>query len=124
MHLSNDIRKVTVMFVSLPEIAVMAENQELWTEESLMGFNDIFIILSDLVTKYRGACRDFLFEDKGCTFIALFGALQRGECDEFAAVSAALDIQSELKEEFNLFESVIGVSTGEVFCGICHDAFV
>jgi len=116
---SNDIRKVTVMFVSLPEFSAMASSHELWSEENLTKFNEVFKNLTKCIVKYGGACRDFLFEDKGCTFIALFGALQRGERDELAAVSAALAIQASLKGKFSLIQTQIGVSTGEVFCGIC-----
>jgi hypothetical protein len=64
--------------------------------------NSVFEKLTSITYKYSGFCRDFLFEDKGCTFIAVFGALKRGEHDELAAVLASIDIQKALKNNFKM----------------------
>ena len=56
LHLSNDIRKVTVMFISLPDIEKRAKSQELFTDENLQDFNDIFKALTSCIVKYKGAC--------------------------------------------------------------------
>eukprot|EP00947_MAST-08B_sp_MAST-8B-sp1_P003978 g3978.t1 len=60
-----------------------------------------------------------LFEDKGCTFIAVFGALVRGEEDALRAVLAAMEMNRTMVA-LGIKSCRIGVSVGEgVFCGVC-----
>ena len=61
--------------------------------------------------------RDFLFEDKGCTFIGCFGIQQMTEVDALRAVLFALEASaacSSLKEPCK-----IGISMGSCFTGVC-----
>ena len=74
---TDDIRTVSVLFVSLPDLEADYNNST-----NLHTLNTIFETLTEITYKYTGFCRDFLFEDKGCTFIAIFGAMKRGESDE------------------------------------------
>ena len=74
---TDDIRTVSVMFISLPDLEADYNNSQ-----NLQMLNSVFETLTELTYKYTGFCRDFLFEDKGCTFIAVFGAMKRGESDE------------------------------------------
>ena len=111
---TDDIRTVSVVFISLPELELDYSDSE-----NLEFLHDVWETLISFTYKYDGFCRDFLFEDKGCTFISVFGALHRGESDELAAVLSAISLKDALISSHGLTTYRIGVSTGEVFCGIC-----
>ena len=111
--MSDDIRRASIVFISLPELELDYNDTS-----SQRLLNSVFEKLTSIVYKYGGFCRDFLFEDKGCTFIAVFGALKRGEHDELRAVLASIDIQKALKTNFKMTSHRIGVSSGDVYCGL------
>mmetsp|Transcript_22021 Transcript_22021/g.45872 ORF Transcript_22021/g.45872 Transcript_22021/m.45872 type:complete len:1993 (-) Transcript_22021:215-6193(-) len=111
--MTDDIRRASVVFLSLPELQLDYSDFA-----NLKLLNSVFVKITAITYKFSGFCRDFLFEDKGCTFIAVFGALSRGEHDELAAVLASIEMQKVLKDTFNMSKYRIGVSSGDVFCGL------
>ena len=56
-----------------------------------------------------------LFEDKGCTFIAVFDSATDAA---LAAVMAALQMVEWLRM-LGVARPRLGVSMGELFCGVC-----
>ena len=78
--------------------------------------------LSTLTHRKNGAVRDMLFEDKGCTFISVFGALKYNEQTELRAVLCAMEMAKGLKKE-GLADFTIGVSVGPCFCGVAGPHF-
>ena len=61
--------------------------------------------------------RDFLFEDKGCTFIACFGTKQITEVDALRAVLFAIEATAACESLGDPCK--IGISMGQCFTGIC-----
>ncbi len=68
--LANELRKVAVLFVGLHSLA---DSDEMTLDLNLI--NEVYNAMSGITQRLNGAVRDMLFEDKGCTFIAVFGAL-------------------------------------------------
>jgi hypothetical protein len=68
--LANELRKVAVLFVGLHSFA---DSDEMTLDLNLI--NEVYNAMSGITQRLNGAVRDMLFEDKGCTFIAVFGAL-------------------------------------------------
>lgn len=87
MDLVNELRNVAVVFVSLPELAASSV-----ASIDLPLLNQVYVRLLQTTRSLKGVVRDMLFEDKGCTFIAVFGALVRGEEDALRAVLAAMEM--------------------------------
>ncbi|CAK9024571.1 Adenylate cyclase type 10 (AH-related protein) (Adenylate cyclase homolog) (Germ cell soluble adenylyl cyclase) (hsAC) (sAC) (Testicular soluble adenylyl cyclase) [Durusdinium trenchii] len=109
----GEMRRCTIMFVSLPEV-VLAADPDQDTKESWLGdFNDMFMRVSQIVHESHGELRDLLFDDKGCMYIAVFGAYKNIENCELWAVRAARSIHAMSPG------STIGLSGGMCYAGLC-----
>eukprot|EP00510_Aplanochytrium_minuta_P002206 CAMPEP_0184009808 /NCGR_PEP_ID=MMETSP0954-20121128/2830_1 /TAXON_ID=627963 /ORGANISM="Aplanochytrium sp, Strain PBS07" /LENGTH=957 /DNA_ID=CAMNT_0026289261 /DNA_START=339 /DNA_END=3212 /DNA_ORIENTATION=- len=109
---------VCTMFVALDYL--MLAQTELYSNrvatEKLQDLNEVFLTLTKLVHLYNGEVRDLLFDDKGCVFIAVFGAHNSEEMTQLKAVQAGMDISRGFSR------SRIGISVGDSFVGMCGTA--
>ena len=84
---------------------------------NVMHLNDVFSAIKSILAKFEGLMRDFLFEDKGCTFIGCFGIQQMTEVDALRAVLFALETSAACN---SLSEPCkIGIAMGSCFAGVC-----
>ncbi|KAH9257563.1 hypothetical protein BASA81_003989, partial [Batrachochytrium salamandrivorans] len=117
--------KVSVVFVGLPGLALT--DAELLSHtvpgSKLDALNQAFVKMTRVSHSFDGEIRDLLFDDKGCIFIAVFGAFTSSEMAELKACKCAMAISHEFPQ------SKVGVSTGTCFVGMCgspkrHDFIV
>lgn len=127
LNLLADIRIVTVVFISLTNIATKDASM-------LDPLSAACVTCLTALKHYRGTMRQFLQDDKGVTcigihiccsypkyssnhVIAVFGLPgQSAPDDAFRALKAAMKIQHQLRA--GGLESSIGVTTGKAYCGI------
>lgn len=80
-------------------------------DEKLEQLNNVFHIFTTIVHEFGGETRDLLFDDKGCIYIAVFGAHNKIELPELKCMKAALQVS-------NTYKSVkIGIDVGKCFTG-------
>ena len=102
-----ELRRVTVLFVNLPEL-----NQNTNLELS----QRIAKLLQRSVYRYEGSINKINVDDKGITLVAALGLPPFSHEDDPArGVQAALTIRRELNAL--RVRSYIGVTTGRIFCG-------
>lgn len=113
--LGGEMVNVATMFVALDSLTLTPE--ELSTcnvrSEKLRSLNKTFFNLVRIVRNAGGEIRDLLFDDKGCMFIAVFGAHVITENPEFKCVFSANKILAVAKN------ARIGISAGSCFTGMC-----
>ncbi|HSG43293.1 MAG TPA: AAA family ATPase, partial [Anaerolineales bacterium] len=102
-----ELRRVTVLFINLPDID---QNTKL-TEAQ-----DLARLIQRAVYRYEGSINKINVDDKGITIVAALGLPPFShEDDPTRGVQAALMIREEL---VNLkVRSLIGITTGRIFCG-------
>lgn len=102
-----ELRRVTVLFVNLPNLDYgMALGQA----------HQLMRSLQTAIYRYEGSINKLSVDDKGVTLIAAFGLPPLShEDDPIRGVQAALDIQRQLGELE--LASAIGITTGRAFCG-------
>ena len=113
----NESRFVSVMFIKVK------------TEEKQNDFNLLQNIISKIqkiTHKFGGSLSKFIFDDKGSTFLIIFG--DKGSINVnndnnicMDAILCALAIKKELEKK-NIISSC-GVTFGKVFCGILGSMF-
>ena len=114
-----EVRTVTVIFVSLDNLGIDCEDG-VRTHESLEKLQGIFTCMQTITYKFGGVVRQFLLDDKGCVFIAVFGLVMH-ENDAERGVRAAMEIPNKL-DTFQV-KCSIGVTTGRVFCGVVGNEY-
>lgn len=102
-----ELRRVTVLFINLPDID---QNTELETAQTISK------LIQQSVYRYEGSINKINVDDKGITILAALGLPPFSHEDDPArGIQAALMIRKELA---NLHEpSYIGIATGRIFCG-------
>ena len=102
-----ELRRVTVLFINLPDID---QSTELETAQTISKQ------IQRSVYRYEGSINKINVDDKGITIVAALGLPPFSHEDDPArGVQAALMIRKELA---NLHvSSYIGVATGRIFCG-------
>jgi len=102
-----ELRRVSVLFVNLPDID---------QETKLETAQNIARLIQRSIYRYEGSINKINVDDKGITIVAALGLPPFSHEDDPArSVQAALTIRSELN---NLkVRSYIGVTTGRIFCG-------
>jgi hypothetical protein len=116
----NEFRKVTTLFMLLPEQEGFFCNSDLndafeEAQNSLWQLQQICGIIGELSRLQGGDIRQIITDDKGTVAIAVFG-LQAGARTPLRAVLAAIQIYQQLKSKCNA-DVHIGITTGQVFCG-------
>ncbi|GBG31342.1 Adenylate cyclase type 10 [Hondaea fermentalgiana] len=119
----GELRWCATMFVSIPDVKVGPEQDEVGDLVGLHNFNDIFLNVSRLIHNSNGEVRDLLYDDKGIVFIAVFGAYRRLENSELWLMRAARAIRRQIPK------CAIGAAAGLCFAGLCgsnrrHDFMV
>eukprot|EP00899_Mesostigma_viride_P016637 jgi/Mesvir1/24975/Mv25662-RA.1 len=84
-------------------------------ESDLRRLNAAYAALSNSVARYKGTCRQFVRDDKGWTYIAVFGLVDSSQEDEYRAVLCALEMRDLLKQLGVLVR--LGVAAGKALCG-------
>ena len=111
---SSERRRVVTVFIGIPGLAKAAMKP---SGVNVMHLNDVFSAIKSILAKFEGLMRDFLFEDKGCTFIGCFGIQQMTEVDALRAVLFALETSAACN---SLSEPCkIGIAMGSCFAGVC-----
>lgn len=107
-----ELRRVTVLFINLPDI-----NEKTPLEEA----QNIARLLQRSVYRYEGSINKINVDDKGITVVAALGLPPFAHEDDPArGVKSALMIRKEL---LNLdVRSYIGITTGRIFCGSIGNA--
>jgi class 3 adenylate cyclase/tetratricopeptide (TPR) repeat protein len=102
-----ELRRITVLFINLPDID---------EEMSLENAQTIARLIQRSVYRYEGSINKINVDDKGITIVAALGLPPFAHEDDPArGAMAALTIRKEL---INLgVHSYIGVTTGRIFCG-------
>ncbi|HAV78818.1 MAG TPA: hypothetical protein DCX53_15820 [Anaerolineae bacterium] len=102
-----ELRRVTVLFINLPDID---QNTELADAQNVAR------LIQRAVYRYEGSINKINVDDKGITIVAALGLPPFSHEDDPArGVQAALMIR---KEMINLnVRSSIGITTGRIFCG-------
>ena len=102
-----ELRRVTVLFISLPGID---QHTELSEAQNLAR------LIQRSVYRYEGSINKINVDDKGITIVAALGLPPFShEDDPTRGIKAALMIRKEL--EGLKVQSHIGVTTGRIFCG-------
>jgi predicted ATPase/class 3 adenylate cyclase len=102
-----EIRRVTVLFINLPDLDY---------NTPLTQAQEIMQTLQTAIYRYEGSINKLSVDDKGVTLVAALGLPPLAhEDDALRGVQAALTLQATLRQ-MNL-KSAIGVTTGRAFCG-------
>jgi class 3 adenylate cyclase/tetratricopeptide (TPR) repeat protein len=102
-----ELRRVTVLFINLPELD---QNTELEKAQNIAK------LIQRSVYRYEGSINKINVDDKGITIVAALGLPPFAHEDDPArGVQAALVIRKELTSQ--KVRSNIGITTGRIFCG-------
>jgi len=102
-----ELRRVTVLFINLPELD---QNTELAIAQNIAR------LIQRSVYRYEGSINKINVDDKGITLVAALGLPPFAHEDDPArGVQAALMMRKELSS-LNV-RSYIGITTGRIFCG-------
>ncbi|NJC96933.1 MAG: hypothetical protein FIB03_11460 [Anaerolineae bacterium] len=102
-----ELRRVTVLFINLPDLD---QNTELAEAQNLAR------LIQRAVYRYEGSINKINVDDKGITIVAAMGLPPFAHEDDPArGVQAALMIRKELAKLKT--RSYIGITTGRIFCG-------
>src|SRR5512141_447341 len=102
-----ELRRVSVLFINLPDI-----DQTTKLESS----QNVARLIQRAIYRYEGSINKINVDDKGITIVAALGLPPFSHEDDPArAVQAALMIRKELNQL--KVRSYIGVTTGRIFCG-------
>ncbi|HSO11866.1 MAG TPA: adenylate/guanylate cyclase domain-containing protein [Anaerolineales bacterium] len=102
-----ELRRVTVLFINLPEIDQKTE---------LAEAQNLARLIQRSVYRYEGSINKISVDDKGITLVAALGLPPFAHEDDPArGVQAALMIRKELASV--KVRSYIGITTGRIFCG-------
>ena len=103
----SELRRVTVLFVNLPDLN---------HETPLAHAQESTRALQEAIYEFEGSVNKFSVDEKGTTLVAAFGLPPLAHADDPSrGVRAAFSIRRTLKDR-NL-KHAIGISSGRVFCG-------
>ena len=106
----GELRNVTTMFLSLDSYSSDAHSDP----TTLQPF---FLLGQQALHMTGGFLRQFLVDDKGCVFIAMWGVpsfTYANNCSR--ALNCAVSIHRSASQQLD-FRCSIGIATGNVFCG-------
>lgn len=102
-----ELRRVTVLFINLPDLDQSTE---------LADSQNLARLIQRSVYRYEGSINKINVDDKGITIVAALGLPPFAHEDDPArGVQAALMIRKELEKLKT--RSYIGITTGRIFCG-------
>jgi len=114
MGLAGEEREVSVLFCDVMGFSAVSEQLE--PQQVAQWLNGFFTLVSRIVVRHRGTIDKYI----GDSVMAVWGAPARSQTHAFDALSAALDIQEEIRELNQHYEDDglptiqvgVGVSTG------------
>lgn len=107
----SELRRVSVLFINLPDLLSASLEQA----QALMR------TLQDGIYRYEGSINKLNVDDKGITLVAALGLPPFAHEDDAArAVQAGLSIYQSLSEHGQPLS--VGITTGRVFCGLVGNA--
>jgi class 3 adenylate cyclase len=115
-------RRVAIIFVELGDLCMTEDElvRQSIDDRKLDALNNAFVTMTRITHAFQGECRDMLFDDKGCIYIAIFGAHPEEEREDnrwnLYAVKAAMAISAEIPE------ARLGVSCGMCFTGLAGES--
>lgn len=103
-----DLRRITVLFVNLPELDEHTPPR---------SAQDLMIAMQTCIYRFEGSLNKLSVDDKGVSLVAVYGLPPLShEDDPDRGVRAALAISDALSSK--RLRHSIGVTTGRAFCGI------
>jgi hypothetical protein len=103
-----ELRKVTILFINLPQLS---HNTSLETAHEIMR------LIQQLVYRHEGSINKISQDDKGVMIDAAFGLPPLAHTDDpVRGIQAAMMIRNELQARG--LRGSIGLTTGRVFCGL------
>ncbi|KAJ3116314.1 Adenylate cyclase type 10 [Phlyctochytrium bullatum] len=108
----NELRRITTVFIRILGFSLNGNVRRAVGLIQLI-FNTVW---SPLRT-YKGRLRQVVFDDKGLTFMLVWGLPPSNSMDEVLALFCAIAIKEALRQHANL-EFSIGISRGNAFTGI------
>ena len=103
-----ELRKVTILFINLPQLS---HNTSLETAHEIMR------LIQQLVYRHEGSINKISQDDKGVMIDAAFGLPPLAHTDDpVRGIQAAMMVRQELQARG--LQGSIGVTTGRVFCGL------
>ena len=103
-----ELRKVTIVFINLPELS---------HGTSLETAQEIMRLLQQSIYRFEGSLNKISQDDKGIMVDAAFGLPPLAHTDDpLRGIQAALMIRDELQQRG--MRGAIGITTGRVFCGL------
>ncbi len=119
LELRGEERNITVLFCDVVGFSSISEQLE--PQQLVQWLNLFYTHVSRIVVRYRGSIDKYM----GDSVMAVWGAPARSESHAFDALSAAMDIQSEidslnrkcLEKNLPTVAFGVGVSTGQAMVG-------
>jgi class 3 adenylate cyclase len=105
----GELREVTTMFLSLDSYS-----PDLHRDPTTL--QPFFVMAQKILFESGGYLRQFLVDDKGCVFIAMWGMpsfTYTNNCSRALYCAVQISIEAKKLEH----ETSIGITTGNVFCG-------
>ena len=103
-----ELRKVTILFINLPELG---------HNTSLEMAHETMRLIQQLVYRFEGSINKISQDDKGVMIDAAFGLPPLTHSDDpLRGIQSALVMRDELKAQG--VRGAIGITTGRVFCGL------
>ena len=103
-----ELRKVTILFINLPQLS---------HKTSLETAHELMRLIQQLVYRHEGSINKISQDDKGVTIDAAFGLPPLAHTDDpMRGIQTAMMIRQELQAEG--LQGSIGLTTGRVFCGL------
>ncbi|KAI8839620.1 hypothetical protein BC829DRAFT_28153 [Chytridium lagenaria] len=108
----SELRRVTTVFLQIPDLSPQME-----PSGALNLIQKLFEIVRVPLENYKGRLRQIVFDDKGLTFLLVWGLPPSNAMDHTLALFCALAIKDALLAT-SLAEFSIGVSSGPTFIGV------
>lgn len=103
-----DLRQVTAVFVSLPDLGA---------DTALAEAQRIMARIQAILARFEGSIKELTIDDHGAALVAVFGLPPLSHADDAArSVRAALAIHEQLQSDDT--RHALGVATGQAFCGV------
>lgn len=109
-----ELRRVTILFIHLPSYGTSIKHPY---QRTLPQAQAVMAAMQTAIYRYEGSINKLNVDNKGITLVAAFGLPPlHHENDAVRGLQAAMDLQLALRQLGR--RNAIGVTTGQVFCGI------
>lgn len=109
-----ELRQATILFIHLPSYGTSIKHPY---QRTLPQAQAVMTAMQTAIYRYEGSINKLNVDNKGITLVAAFGLPPlHHENDAIRGLQAAMDLQLALRQLGR--RNAIGVTTGQVFCGI------